>query len=314
MSSKLLEGIGIPLKRAMDDSGYGWEDIDEIIMIGGSGKMKIVQNYLQFLSGKRPRCEIDPDVAVAVGAGMYAGIKERQQAVRDVLLTDICPFTLGTEIIHGDTRGPAIMSPIIERNSVLPISRIERYWTVHQFQEYCDITILQGEHRFADQNLELGRIRVPVPLAKRADQREAVDVRFTYDINGILEVDVTVVSTKEHFSKVIVNKDIQLTPEQIEERRKELQKIKIHPREQEKNRLLMERGDRLYEENTGEIRKYLDKILADFSVALNSQDLRTIEKAYTRTSELLDIVENTPKRSVPVKIEAYLYDEWRRQQ
>ena len=100
----------------------------------------------------------------------------------------------------------------------------------------------------------------------------------------------------------------------MKERRKELQKIKIHPREQEKNRLLLERGDRLYEENTGEIRKYLDKILADFSVALNAQDLRTIEKAYTRTSELLDIVENTPKRSVPVKIEAYLYDEWRRQQ
>lgn len=206
------------------------------------------------------------------------------------------------------------MSPIIERNSVLPISRVERYWTVHQFQEYCDITILQGEHRYADQNLELGRIRVPVPLARREDQREAVDVRFTYDINGILEVDVTVVSTKEHFSKVIVNKNIHLTPEQIEERRKELQKIKIHPREQEKNRLLLERGDRLYEENTGEIRKYLDKILADFSVALNAQDLRTIEKAYIRTSELLDIVENTPKRSVPVKIEAYLYDEWRRQQ
>ena len=143
--------------------------------------------------------------------------------MRDVLLTDICPFTLGTEIIHGDPKGPAIMSPIIERNSVLPISRVERYWTVHQFQEYCDITILQGEHRYADQNLELGRIRVPVPLARREDQREAVDVRFTYDINGILEVDVTVVSTKEHFSKVIVNKNIHLTPEQIEERRKELQ-------------------------------------------------------------------------------------------
>lgn len=109
---------------------------------------------------------------------MIAGIKERKQAVRDVLLTDICPFTLGTEIIHGDTKGPAIMSPIIERNSVLPISRIERYWTVHQFQEYCDITILQGEHRFADQNLELGRIRVPVPLAKRADQREAVGCKI----------------------------------------------------------------------------------------------------------------------------------------
>ena len=82
-----------------------------------------------------------------------------------------------------------------------------------------------------------------------------MDVRFTYDINGILEVDVTVVSTKEHFSKVIVNKDIHLTPEQIEERRKELQKIKIHPREQEKNRLLLERGDRLYEEKQAETKK-----------------------------------------------------------
>ncbi len=95
----------------MNDSGYGWEDIDEIIMIGGSGKMKIVQNSVHFLSGKRPRCEIDPDVAVAVGAGMYAGMeKKARQAVRDVLLTDICPFTLGTEIIHRDTKGPAIMS------------------------------------------------------------------------------------------------------------------------------------------------------------------------------------------------------------
>lgn len=141
-----------------------------------------------------------------------------------------------------------------------------------------------------------------------------MDVRFTYDINGILEVDVTVVSTKEHFSKVIVNKDIHLTPEQIEERRKELQKIKIIRESRKRTGFCWKEATVFYEENTGEIRKYLDKILADFSVALNAQDLRTIEKAYTRTSELLDIVENTPKRSVPVKIEAYLYDEWRRQQ
>ena len=219
VSAKLLEGIGIPLKRAMNDSGYGWEDIDEIIMIGGSGKMKIVQNYLQFLSGKRPRCEIDPDVAVAVGAECMPGLRNDSSSAGCTSYRYMSVY-IGTEIIHGDTKGPAIMSPIIERNSVLPISRVERYWTVHQFQEYCDITILQGEHRYADQNLELGRIRVPVPLARREDQREAVDVRFTYDINGILEVDVTVVSTKEHFSKVIVNKDIHLTPEQIEGKKK----------------------------------------------------------------------------------------------
>ena len=77
ISSRLLEGIGAPLKKALDDSGYSFADIDDIIMVGGSGKMPIVRNYLQFLSGKKPLCSIDPDVAVAVGAGMYAGIKER---------------------------------------------------------------------------------------------------------------------------------------------------------------------------------------------------------------------------------------------
>ena len=126
-------------------------------------------------------------LVVAVGAGMYAGIKERQQAVRDVLLTDICPFTLGTEIIHGDPKGPAIMFRslsgirffrsagwsdtgryISSRNTV--ISRFYRASTAMQTRIWSS----DGSS-------------VPVPLARREDQREAVDVRFTGDINGILK-------------------------------------------------------------------------------------------------------------------------------
>lgn len=314
VAAPILERIGIPLKRAMDDSGYGWEDIDEIIMVGGSAKMPVIQNYLQFLSGKKPLCAIDPNVAVAVGVGMYAGIKERMEAVKDVLLTDICPFTLGTEVVQDDRSAPPVMSPIIERNSVLPISRVSRCYTANPFQTSCTITVLQGEHRLAEQNLCLGRIEVEVPPGETEMDREAIDVRYTYDINGILEIDVTVVSTQETTSKVIVNKAIQLSEAEIEQRRQELQKLKIHPRDKEKNRLLLARGDRIFEENTGEVRKYVGQFLGEFTAALNTQDDRTIEKSYVRTSELLDIIDNSPKNSVILRVEKYLYDEWRRSQ
>ena len=311
-SKALLKEIRQVIGRALKDGKMTIHDVDLVVMAGGSSKMPLIQKYIRHLFHKAPMVQGNCDELIALGLGLVCGVKERKEEIKDYILTDICPFSLGVATINEADPDRAYMANIINRNTVLPCSRVRRFYTASDQQDYVVVEVHQEENTYAQDNLLLGKIEISVPPKPKG--KEAVDVRFTYDINGILEVDVTVVSTKEHFSKVIVNKDIQLTPEQIEERRKELQKIKIHPREQEKNRLLMERGDRLYEENTGEIRKYLDKILADFSVALNSQDLRTIEKAYTRTSELLDIVENTPKRSVPVKIEAYLYDEWRRQQ
>ena len=113
---------------------------------------------------------------------------------------------------------------------------------------------------------------------------------------------------------MIVNKAIQLSEAEIEQRRQELQKLKIHPRDKEKNRLLLARGDRIFEENTGEVRKYVGQFLGEFTAALNTQDERTIEKSYVRTSELFDIIDNSPKNSVILRVEKYLYDEWRRSQ
>ncbi|MCI8640175.1 MAG: molecular chaperone HscC [Coprococcus sp.] len=311
-STQIMESIGMPLTRALSDGGYEWKDIDDIILVGGSSKMPLVQNYLQFLSGKKPLSRIDPDVAVAVGVGMYAGIKERMAVVKDMMLTDICPFTLGIEVSQEDREAPSVMSPIIERNSVLPVSRAARYFTANPFQQFCTVVILQGEHRIAKQNLCLGRLEVPVPMGKTEQDREAIDVRYTYDMNGILEIDVTVVSTQEKTSKVIVNPSIRLSEEEIQKRREELQKLKIHPRDQEKNRLLLARGDRVFEENTGDVRKYTGRFMGEFTAALNTQDARKIEKAYIRTNELLNIIENSPKRSVILRLDKYLYDEWRK--
>lgn len=311
IAAPVLESAGIPLRRAMEDSGYSWADIDEIIMVGGSGKMPVVQNYLQFLSGKKPRSEVDPDVAVAVGAGMYAGIKERTERVKDILLTDICPFTLGVEISQKDLAAPPVMSPVIERNSVLPISRVARYCTAYPGQTSCKVRILQGEHLLASRNLCLGELEVDVPANSQPDRREAIDVRYTYDINGILEIDVTVVSTGVTTGKVIVSQTVHMSEEEMRMRREELKKLKVHPREREINRLVLERCERIFEENTGEIRQYVSQFLEEFTAALNTQDERTASAARKRTEKLLDIIEETPRRSVKLKLDQYLYDEWR---
>lgn len=311
IATPILESIGMPLGKALNDSGYHWEDIDEIIMVGGSGKMPIIRNYLQFLSGKVPLYHVDPDTAVAVGVGIYAGIKAREEVVREVLLTDICPFTLGIAVAGSDENSTLLLSPIIERNSVLPISREGRYWTRRPFQEMCSVEILQGEHRLADQNLTLGELAVPVPVSDDPDVREAIDVRYTYDINGILEIDVTVVSTGEVHSKVIVNKNTHLTEEQIKKRREELQKLKIHPRDREGIRLLRARGERMFEEYTGEVRRYINEFLERFTAVVNRQDEKEIEREAKRLTELLDMIETSPRSGILVNIEKYLYEEWR---
>ncbi len=314
VAAPVLESIGLPLSRAMTDSGYGWGDIDGIIMVGGSGKMPVVQNYLHFLSGKKPVCRIDPDVAVAAGAGIYAGMKERAGELRDMLLTDICPFTLGTEVTQEDRSAPSVMAPVIERNSTLPVSRMARYTTANPFQSHCTVRVLQGEHRLAEQNLCLGELDVEVPVGQDPGHREAIDVRYTYDINGILEIDVTVASTGKTTSRVIINKNIKMAEEELRLRREALQKLKISPRDQEINRVVLARGDRLFEENTGEIRQYVSRFMEEFTTALGTQNGRTIQEARERTTELFDIIENSPKKSVKLRLDKYLYDEWRRNQ
>lgn len=124
-------------------------------------------------------------------------MKERNELIKDIVLTDVCPYTLGTEISvlkEGEYYEGGHFCPIIERNTVVPVSRTERLYTIHDNQSSIKVEILQGESRFAKNNVYLGEINTPVPIGKAGEQ--AVDVTYTYDINSILEVEVTVVSTK----------------------------------------------------------------------------------------------------------------------
>jgi molecular chaperone HscC len=179
--------------------------------------------------------------------------------------------------------------PIIERNTVIPVSRTERMYTIRDNQTMLNVNILQGESRFARNNIELGNLEVTVPKNKAG--AESVDVTYTYDINSILEVEITVVSTGQKYKQIIKNNETDMTDEEIEQRFKELSYLKIHPRDQEENKLLLLRGEKLYSETLGMDRQEIDSKLKKFEIALQSQDKRIIEKERKELKEFLDMWE-----------------------
>lgn len=286
---ELYERIRIPVKRALADAKLKLTEIDKIVLVGGATRLSSVRSFVSRLFHTFPNTNINPDEAVALGAAIQGAMKERQEAIREVVLTDVCPFTLGTEVVVdlGDKHlEGGHYCPIIERNTVIPASRTERMYTVHDNQVRMHINVLQGESRLARNNLELGVIDIDVPRAKAGE--ESVDVTYTYDINSILEVEVTVVSTGKKMRKVIKGQYTEMTDEEIDQRFKELSYLKIHPRDQEENKLVLLRGERLYAESLGIDRDYLEREIEKFELALNSQDQRLIDKEREKLKRFLD--------------------------
>jgi len=288
----LLNKIKKPIERSLKDANIKLADIEEIILVGGATKLAIVRKFVSRLFGRLPNTSINPDEVVAWGAATQAAMKERNEAVREMILTDVCPYTLGTEVVV--TRGNNYKEaghylPMIERNSVIPVSRTETFYTAADNQTIIRVEILQGESRYVRNNVYLGSIEVPVPMGPAG--KESVDVTYTYDINSILEVIVKVNSTELTKRVVIKNEETDMTDAEIDERLESLSALKIHPREQEDNKLLLLRGDRIYEEATGDTRKIIERKLQEFEEVLDKQNRDEISSARSSLKEFLDQIE-----------------------
>ncbi len=276
---ELLGKIREPVKRSLSDARLKLSDIDEIVLIGGATKLPVIRDFLIKLFRKFPDTSMNPDETVALGAAIQAAMKERNEAVKEVILTDVCSFTLGTEV--SIERRPGFFEaghycPIIERNTVIPASHTERLYTLHDYQNQIRVRVLQGESRFADNNLYLGELLIPVPEAPAG--KECVDVTYTYDINSVLEVEVAVVSTGEKRKLIIKGEGNTMTDEEIEKRMEELSYLKIQPKDKEENRLVLLRAERIYEELLGEERRDLERYIQDFEAALSKEDDKAIRE------------------------------------
>lgn len=286
---ELLDRIRQPVKRSLKDAHIRLSDIDQVVLVGGATKSPVIRRFAGKLFHMIPDTKINPDEAVALGAAIQAAMKERRDGIREVILTDVCPFTLGTEVVqeYGDHQyEDGVFFPIIERNTVIPASRTERLYTVRDNQTRIRVHILQGESRFAVNNLSLGELFIEVPAGKAG--QEAVDVTYTYDINSILEVEVKSVSSGKKVRQVFKGQNLDMSEEEIEDRLKTLFYLKIHPRDKEENKVLLLRGERIYEESLGVKREQAGRMLREFEHALDTYDPERIAEAKREYMEFLE--------------------------
>ena len=285
----LFSKIREPVKRSLSDAGLSLKDIDEVVLIGGATKLQIFRDFFIRVFHKFPDTSINPDEAVALGAAIQGAMKERKEAVKEMILTDVCSFTLGTEVVMEYSDGlmeDGHYCPIIDRNTVIPTRKTKRLYTVHDDQDRVTVRVLQGESRLARNNLYLGELEIKVPKAPKGE--EAIDVTYTYDINSLLEVEAKVVSTGETSKLVIKGKDNTMTEEEIAKRMEELSYLKVQLRDQEENKLVLLRAERMYEESLGKQRERLEAGIRLFEDALRSEDRKKVEESKKTLYELME--------------------------
>ena len=296
----LLVKMKVAIDKALQDGNTDAREIEKVILVGGAVKLGIIEEFVEkyfhkmrgekiyfnnddFIeNNKLVSIAADPDTVVAYGVGIAVGMKERNKMFKERILTDVCPFTLGTELVGKR------FAPIIPRNTTVPTSKSEYFYTIDDYQDKVNVGIYQGESLNIDDNLFLGNFLIDVP--RNIAGKEAINVRFTYDINGILEVEATVVSTGLKKSKLIVNGD--LSEEEKNEKIKMLEEIKIQSENKNKDKLLLERANRIYAEivNT-EIRNHISEYLENYQKIVVTGDRIRIQKTKKSFSEFLDKID-----------------------
>jgi molecular chaperone HscC len=247
-TASLLAQTELPLRRCLADAGLKREQIDEIVLVGGATRMPAVVGRVKELFGKEPACRLDPDRVVALGAAIQAGLIAADRCVEDLVVTDVAPFTLGMEIAKsfGVDKRLGYYLPIINRNTTIPVSRVERVSTIQPNSTQIWICVYQGEARRVEDNLLLGKFLVEgIP---RGPAGQHVDVRFTYDSNGVLEVEATIVATGRRASLIVTQGGVELTPQEMQHAAIRLAELKAAVRDNYENSYILKRAERVYQE------------------------------------------------------------------
>lgn len=304
----LFERMGKPVSKVLMDAKISANEITKIVLVGGSCKMPVVRQYLEHILNRRDIQTVNPDYMIALGCGVCAGIKERDEDIRDMLLTDICPFSLGVNVVNHENPNKELMSFMIKRNSPLPISKEGIYVNSYDNQTYIRFGIYQGEAMYIRDNTLLGELELEIPPRPAGEVK--CFVRFTYDINGILEVNVNIPMAGKQKNLVIVNKELGMTQEQVDAKLKEFEKIKVNPANEEENQYVLEWGSRLFmQANSEEVRNEILKKMQYFEHIM-VHDFYHLPKVRKYTMVFLAYVEEILNRYISFSDEVLREGSW----
>ncbi len=279
----LVKRLRLPTERALRGAQLTWGGIDDVLLVGGATRMPLVRRLVADFLGRPPRTDVDPDQVVALGAAVQAALIADDEAVNDLVMTDVCPFTLGIGITKhlGQREVEGYYLPVIHRNTTIPVSCEEVVQTLQPNQTVMLITIYQGEARRVEDNLKLGEFEVTGIPPGPAGQEVAV--RFTYDLNGLVEVEACVPKTQAKFRTVLTHGVKGLDAKEIKEAVRQIQKLKFYPRDELGNQRLLRFTEGVLKELDPQARCDLELGLDMFEAAMNSGD----RSCFAEVKELL---------------------------
>jgi len=262
-----LDRILTPVKQALSDANLKPNDIDEVVLVGGATRMPMIQDLVRDLTGgKEPNKGVNPDEVVSIGAAIQGGVLAGD--VKDVLLLDVTPLSLGVETLGG------VMTTLIERNTTIPVKKTEVFSTAEDNQTSVDVHVLQGERPMAGDNMSLGRFRLDgIPPAPRGVPQ--VEVTFDIDANGIINVTAKDKATGKE-QKITITASTNLDKNDIEKMVEEAAKNRTADEQIKEMIELKNRGDSLAYQAEKLLKDMGDKVPADQSEAVTSKvkDLR----------------------------------------
>ena len=283
----VFQKVRAVITRAMKDRERT-SRIHDVVLVGGSSGLTVFGDFLEELFGRRPHVAQKPDEIVALGVGLCAGIKERAEDLQDLVMTDVCPFSLGVATYSYAGDKTPHMAVLIPRSSMLPASHQECFYTLHNHQNRLRFEIYQGEGYFASENLKLGELEVQVPPGLAGEQSALVT--FTYDIDGILHVSAKS-SGGDYRDTLLLNPNLHLSEEGRAEAMERIRQIQLAAQGSQKEQLLLERGLRLYEQTIGQRRKLVAELVGYWKQIMEPNDLIERERNYEWVKERLDLLE-----------------------
>ena len=292
ITHSLLESCKNVIGKAVKDSGFSASELDSLILVGCSSKMPVLQHYLSDALNIPVLKEEHMDSLVVLGLGKYIGIKQRDENIKDVVVTDICPFSLSTSTYNEQNPDLELSTVLIPKNSVLPTSKKMTLRTVHKGQTKVNISVFQGQAMYAKENLFLGQAFIHVP--RNMHDYESFDLIYSYDINSMLYVEAVVHSTKEHYIFRVSKGDV-LEKVDASVRLDSIKEVSLGLYQNNEVDALLARIERIYREVDEETQDYLMKLHTEFTKDMESliNNIQKRKRLINQVSRILDQIEES---------------------